>query len=222
MSYFMNVTSPPNTYKKWTEWMVGILLLGYFLLYNRDTLSDFIVCSSLCLLLALFRQPLGLTPPKVRPWGKADTILSISMVSLFATAWIYGYSTGKITPKTASISLAISLVYVYYAFIQHFLAQAYLAVRLWQWSEQLLQGKPSRWSPELMGALTTGIVFGILHIPYPHLIIAATIGGCLFAYYYLITGRLWMVILGHALISSPSLYWYLDDNPFLELVALFE
>lgn len=214
----MNATSPNNTSKKWAECFFGLLVLGYFLLYNRDTLSDFIVCSSLCVLLAIFRQSLGLTPPILRPWGKADLILTVSMLLLFSMAWIYGFNTGKVTVKTASISLTISLVYVYYAFIQNFLAQAYLAVRLWQWSE----GKSSRWSPELMGALTTGIVFGILHIPYPHLIIAAAVGGFLFAYYYLTTGRLWMVVVGHALISSPSLYWYLDDNPFLELVALFE
>lgn len=197
------------------EFVFGGLLLAYFLGYPRDTLSDFIVCTIVSLLIYFWANKLGLYKPTVQNIGKADKILFLTSLSLFCFAWIYGGIYNKITFQTAFTSVGITLTYFYYAAIQHFLAQRYLALRMLTISESWNN------SPKLYAAILTGFVFGALHMPYPNLIIPSTLGGFAYAYYFLSTGRLWAVIISHALISSTVLYWILDDNPFTELIVLF-
>lgn len=197
------------------EPLIGLGALAYFLVYPRNTLSDFIVCSIFCLVLFFFGMKIGLETPKIKEVSKADRILALLSILLFITAWIYGFATGKLNFNTATTSILITSTYFYYAFIQNFLAQRYLALRMLSINQKR---RLEKWSPELVSALMTGVIFGILHIPYPHLIIPATGIGTAFAYYYLTTGRLWAVVCAHALIASPSLFWYLDDNPFTELM----
>lgn len=202
--------------KKNNTWLVveitfGVLVLVYFLGYPRGTISDFIACTILSLLIYFGSNKLGLSKPTVQNIGKADKILFFISLSLFALAWIYGAIYSKITYQTAAHSLLITLIYFYYAAIQHFLAQRYLALRMLKLSKNNV----------FLAALLTGLVFGILHIPYPNLIIPSALGGAAYAYYYLNTGRLWAVIVSHALIASAALYWVLGDPIFTELIDLF-
>ncbi|MCP4437390.1 MAG: CPBP family intramembrane metalloprotease [Aureispira sp.] len=193
------------------EFIIGALALTYFLVYPRAALSDFVVCTILCLLVYRSSEELGLYKADLQSWGRADYMLLALTFGLFSAAWFYGFSKDKLSLNTALASLAITLTYFYYAIIQHFLAQRYLAARMMQVSKE---HKPK-------AALFTGLVFGVLHIPFPHLIIPSTIGGMLFAYYYLSTGRLWMVVFAHALISSTLIFWFFGKNPFISILELF-
>ncbi|MCP4437391.1 MAG: CPBP family intramembrane metalloprotease [Aureispira sp.] len=203
--------------KKSSIWLIveatfAPFILVYFLGYPRDTLSDFIVCTIISILIYIWGSKLGLHKPAIQQLQKFDRTLLFITIGLFLFAWIYGAVYNKITFQTALSSIAITFTYFYYAAIQHFLAQRYLALRMLSISQQ--------WSkvPEFHAAAMTGVIFGIMHIPYPNLIIPSAIGGFAYAYYFLNTGKLWAVIVSHALISSAILYWILDENPFTELI----
>jgi membrane protease YdiL (CAAX protease family) len=203
------------------EFILGFLALTYFLIYPRDTLSDFIILTSLSLLLIFFGARIGLSKPSVAEISKSDFLLLLFSLGLFFSAWIYGFSESKLNVDNGLKSLGITLVYFYYAWIQHFLAQRYLALRLLHFNEKLHTKPPFGVSIELIAALLTGLVFGILHIPYPLLMLPAAFGGFIYAYYFLTTGRLWAVVSSHALVSSAGIFWILDENPFTELIVLF-
>jgi membrane protease YdiL (CAAX protease family) len=197
------------------EVILGLVALGYFLIYPRNTLSDFIVCTGLCLLLMYGGAKIGLSKPAVTPFSSVDAILAIGSILLFLVIWIYGFMAGKLNMGSILNSLSITIVYFYYAWIQHFLAQRYLALRLWYFNQKFGD------YVELRAAAMTGFIFGVLHIPYPNLMLPAALGGFGYAYYFLKTGRLWAVVTSHALVSSAGIFWLLDDNPFTELIELF-
>jgi membrane protease YdiL (CAAX protease family) len=203
------------------EFVLGIVALVYFLVYPRDTLSDFIVLSSLCLLLVLSQTKIGLIKPPLSPFSKEDIWVIIITLLLFIAAWMYGLLKGKLNTSTAIQSLLITIVYFYYAFIQHFLAQRYLSLRLFLATQKNSYILKYGFSPKTIAALLTGLIFGVLHIPYPGLILPSMIGGFLYSHYFLTTGRLWLLVSSHALISSAIIFWCLDDNPFTELIELF-
>lgn len=207
-------------------WIVGEFALGmvglvYFLTYPRNTLSDFIVLTVLCLLLRLSFTKIGLELPNVQPFSKGDRILVIFTMLLFGASWIYGFIEGKVTMITTLTALGITIAYLYYAFIQHFLAQRYLALRCLGLTQKNSFFSESQSKQTVAAALLTGLIFGVLHIPYPGLILPAGVGGFLYAYYFLTTGRFWNVVVSHAFVSSAAIYWLLDDNPFTELMVLF-
>ncbi|MCH2046718.1 MAG: hypothetical protein MK212_21570 [Saprospiraceae bacterium] len=202
--------------------LVFLILLGiYFFAYDhlgfgqRDTLTDFVVCSSLSFLLFLFANKMHLPAPKVASYGQSDLILVVIVLSLFFLAWGYGFIMEKVNLTTAPKSIVITLVYFYYAFIQHYLVQRYLAVRIHQYYE-----KKNKEKTAIHAALTVAFGFALLHLPYPHLLLPSFLGGLGFVYYYLTTGRLWAVVMAHALVASTVLYWCLDDNPFTELYMI--
>jgi len=199
--------------KKWLiiEVVVGIIITLYFLFYPRMAASDFVFCSVATLFLYWSREKLGLEEPSLRVWGNADNLLLGITLSCFLAAWCYGWWQGRLTWSNTFDAMLIILTYFYYGFIQHFLAQRYLAIRMYQFSKKRVG----------VGALLTGLAFGILHIQEWHLIIPSTIGGVLFAYYYLYTGRFWMVVFAHAMISSTLIYWFFGNNPFRSIVALW-
>lgn len=203
------------------EFVLGIVTLVYFIMYPRDTLSDFLVLSSLGLILRFSYSKIGLFRPSVCPFSRVDSLVVILTIILFLFAWTYGGMTGKLSSSNIIKSLLITIVYFYYAFIQHYLAQRYLALRLLHAIKK--NGVILRYGfrAEIIAGLMTGLIFGLIHIPYPHLILPAMIGGFLYSFYFLTTGRLWVVVSSHALISSTVLFWYLDDNPFTELIMLF-
>lgn len=209
----MNINSINKKISIWqvSEWFLGGLALIYFLAYPRAAASDFVVCTVLCLLVYKAEKILSLERLKLTAWGRADNFLLALTIVLFIGAWAYGFVQNKLTLDSALASIAVTITYFYYATIQHFLAQRYLALRMLQVSK----------NNKLLAAFLTGIVFGILHIPFPHLIIPSTVGGMLFAYYYLNTGRLWMVIFAHALISSTLIFWFFGKNPFVSILELF-
>jgi membrane protease YdiL (CAAX protease family) len=194
-------------------------MLCYAFLYTRDTLSDLLVFSFLCLLLHFGGTKIGLVAPDISVWGKPEKgLIGISFL-LIIFAWLYGLCTNKISLERSFIAINISLVYIYYAFVQHFLAQKYLTLRLYT----LLQNCricTSQKQTQRYTAVGSSLLFAALHITYPHLIPVAACGGFLYAYYYLQTGRLYSVVFSHALIASSNLYWILDDNPFTELLWL--
>jgi membrane protease YdiL (CAAX protease family) len=203
------------------EFVLGIIALAYFLMYPRDTLSDFLVLTILCFILRLSYTQIGLFKLAVCPFSKADVLLIICTIIIFLSAWTYGAIEGKLNSQSILMSLFITLVYFYYAFIQHFLAQRYLALRLFYGVENKAFVLKYKLRAKMIAALLTGFIFGVIHIPYPDLILPAMIIGALYAYYFLTTGRLWMVVSSHALISSTVLFWYLGDNPFIELKVFF-
>lgn len=209
----MNSTSINKKNSIWqlSEWLIGSLALIYFLAYPRAAASDFVVCTLLCLLVYKGGTILGLEKPKLVAWGRADNFLLGLSIVLFIVAWVYGFMQKKLSLDSTLASLVITLTYFYYATIQHFLAQRYLALRMLKIAKQ----------NKLLAALFTGLVFGVLHIPFPHLIIPSTLGGMLFAYYYLNTGRLWMVIFAHALIASTLIFWFFEKNPFSSILELW-
>lgn len=200
------------------ETIFGIFILLYFLVYQRDTLSDFIVLTLLCIILFFTANRIRLPKPKSKPLAKIDIVLAIFSVAMFVLAWIYGFQKGKVNSETASTSLFITGMYFYYAWIQHFLAQRYLSTRMLQVSKEY---NTSTLDNKWVAALLTGAIFSILHIPYPHLMLSTLVAGCLFSYYFLSTHRLLAVVVAHALISSTMLYWLLDDHPFTEITGLF-
>jgi membrane protease YdiL (CAAX protease family) len=220
----MNPTNKDKT--KTIAWRVGELVLGilaliYFLGYPRDTLSDFIVLTSLCVLLMLSYTKIGLIKPLAKPFSKADNYLILVTLLLFITAWTYGMLNEKLNGSTAVKSILITVGYFYYAFIQHFLAQRYLSLRLFAAIEKSGFVFQYGLSQKTIAALLTGLIFGVLHIPYPGLILPSMVGGFLYSYYFLTTGRLWLLVSSHALVSSAVIFWCLDDNPFTELMVLF-
>jgi membrane protease YdiL (CAAX protease family) len=216
-----------NKYKRvGLNWRIGEFVLGsvaltYFLMYPRDTLSDFLVLSSLCFILRLNYAKIGLFKRPVRAFSKVDVLLVLFTIIIFLSVWTYGAMEGKLSRSSAIKSLLITIVYFYYAFIQHFLAQRYLALRLFYVAEKKELTLRYKFRAEVIAAQLTGFVFGLIHIPYPQLILPAMVGGAFYSYYFLITGRLWMVVSSHALISSAILFWYLGDNPFTELMVFF-
>ena len=199
--------------KNWriVESITILAAIAYFTAYPRMAASDFVFCSVFTLLLFLCRKPMGLKPPTLRKWGVGDWLLMILSIGLMLGFWIYGYTRGRLNTETGINGILIVLTYFYYGFIQHFLAQRYISVRM----SQLTNGHV------LKAAILTGLAFGFLHIRELHLIIPSTIGGALFSYYYLSTGRLWMVVFAHATISSNLIYWFFERNPFRSIVALW-
>lgn len=190
------------------EPILAFIALSYFLLYPRDTLSDFIVLTSLCLLLIFFGARIGLSKPSLSEISKSDFFLLLFSLGLFLSIWIYGFSANKLNIDSGLKSLAITLVYFYYAWIQHFLAQRYLALRLLHFNKKSGVSTTFGLSIEMRAALMTGLVFGILHLPYPKLMLPAALGGFIYAYYFLTTGRLWAVVSSHALGRVQAYFGY--------------
>ncbi|MCH2043332.1 MAG: CPBP family intramembrane metalloprotease [Saprospiraceae bacterium] len=193
------------------EILLGILVVLYFSLFPRAADSDFVVCTVLCLLLYKGAPKLGLKPPKVEAWGWIDYAFLIMFLSFYITAWSYGCVSGRCSVDAVLDSIIITITYLYYGFIQHYLAQRYLAVKMLSLSNH----------NKILAALLTGLAFGFLHIRELQLIIPSAFGGALFALYYLYTGRLWMVVLAHAMISSTLIFWFFGRNPFRSIVAWF-
>ncbi len=197
---------------------LALIVFPYFLFYPRDTLSDFIVLSILCIIVFFLSPNLKLQRIKTSAFSKEDIILIFFTSVTFICIFVYAFLSGKVNIKTILASIAITIVYIYYAFIQHFMAQRYLALRVFK----LCKNRKSFCHPKFMAAVITGIIFGLLHIVYPYLMLPSAIGGAAFAYYYLKTGRLWAVVLSHAIMSSAALFWIMDKNPFTELIVLFD
>jgi len=206
----------PNKIWLATELIVLPITLCYFLFYPRDPISDFLVCSCLCFCIIAFSKQINLHKPKTQSFSTLDFFLAISSISIFIGAWAYGFAHNKVNLNTASTSILITVVYFYYAWIQHFLAQRYTAIRLRKLVEANLRFPNV--SMDTQAALLTGLVFGILHIPYPNLMMPAAIGGAGYAYYFLNSGRLWAVVVSHSLIASSWIYWGLDSNAFDEFI----
>lgn len=201
------------------EFVFGTLVLLYFLFYPRNTISDFIVCTPLCLLILAFGKKVGLYKPVQEKLSLLDILFFFASSFLYAASWWYAQSQGKLSEDSIKESFLISLIYIYYAWFQHFLAQRYTALRMKMLVEKMSGLK--KLGVEFKAAILTGIVFGILHIPYPSLILPAAIGGSMYAYYFLKTGRLWAVVLSHALIASSWIYWGMDSNAFEEFTFIF-
>jgi membrane protease YdiL (CAAX protease family) len=202
----------------WTllELVLGLITLGYFLFYPRDTVSDFIVCSALCFSIIACSSKINLLKPNTRAIATYDYFLALVSMSLYVGAWFYAYRLGKINTTSAITSLLITLMYFYYAWFQHFLAQRYTAVRMKSFVEKSTHFPTI--NTHVKAAFLTGIVFGILHIPYPELMLPAALGGAAYAFYFLNTGRLWAVVVSHSLIASSWIYWGLDSNAFEEFI----
>lgn len=201
------------------ELVLGILIIVYFLFYPRSTIPDFIVCTPLCLLILAFGKKIGLYKPVQARFSFLDTLLFFTTSFLYVASWWYAQTQGKLSEDSIKESLLISLIYIYYAWFQHFLAQRYTAIRMKMLVEKISVLK--NMEVEFKAAILTGIVFGILHIPYPSLMLPAAIGGSMYAYYFLKTGRLWAVVLSHALIASSWIYWGMDSNAFEEFTFIF-
>lgn len=213
------MNNKPSTHKKlWIilEFGLGLITFSYFLFYPRDTISDFIVCSTLSFSIIACSSNINLHKPSTQAIGGQDYLLAIISIGLYSGAWLYAYWHGKINLNTASTSLLITLVYFYYAWIQHFLAQRYTAVRMISVVKKYALF-PSI-NAQVTAAALTGLVFGILHIPYPDLMLPAALGGAAYAFYFLNTGRLWAVVVSHSLIASAWIYWGLDSNAFEEFI----
>ena len=196
-------------------------MLCYAFLYPRDTLSDLLVFSFLCILLHFGGTKIGLIAPSISHWGRPEKYLIGISFLLIIFAWLYGFCTNKISLDRTFVAINISLVYIYYAFVQHFLAQNYLTLRLYTLLQQYSL-RIDQFQIQWYTAVGSSLLFAALHITYPHLIPVAACGGFLYAYYYLKTGRLYYVVFSHALIASSNLYWVLDDNPFTELLWLLK
>jgi membrane protease YdiL (CAAX protease family) len=210
-----------QTKSKWqqAEVVCAIFVFFYFIFYPRDTVSDFIICSLLCFIILSVGSKVGLNKPKTKPTSALDySVASLTILS-FLGAWLYGYSQEKFNYQSIITSLIITTVYFYYAWIQHFLAQRYVALRMKTFSKQ--SSLFTNLSNESKAALLTGLIFGIIHIPYPALMLPAAIGGAMYAYYFLTTGRLWIVVSSHALVASSWLFWFQDANAFTEFPFLF-
>ena len=213
-----NITPSTN---KWqlAEIICCVFAFSYFLFYPRDTVSDFIICSILCFSIISFGDKVGLIKPSTQALSAIDLVVVLLSITSFIAAWAYAYSQQQLNYQSILTSIVITTVYFYYAWIQHFLAQRYVALRMVNLANQS-KALP-KLSIEFKAAALTGAVFGILHIPYPHLMIPATIAGALYAFYFLITGRLWMVVSSHALVASSWLYWLNGANAFTEFPFLF-
>ncbi len=217
MNSFINTLKENIWYQ--AELVLGTCVIIYFLFYPRDTVSDFIVCTPLCLLILAVGKNVGLYKPTTQKFSWLDLLLLVTTLTLYVASWYYGYTNNKIALPQVKESLLISLLYLYYAWFQHFLAQRYTALRMKLLAEHTSKFKSL--SVESKAAMLTGIVFGILHIPYPSLMLPAAIGGSLYAYYFLKTGRLWAVVTSHALIASGWIFWGLDSNAFEEFTFIF-
>jgi membrane protease YdiL (CAAX protease family) len=202
------------------ELLFVVIALTYFLGYPRNTISDFIVLPGLCLLVIFMGTKFGLTKPAITKFSKADSFLIGFSLVLFVGSWFVGFYKGLVNVDSALKAVNITIVYFYYAWIQHFLAQRYMALRFLNYNKQQTKNAKLTKHAELYAALMTGFVFGVLHIPYPRLILPAMIGGFIYAYYFLTTGRLWAVVTSHALVSSAGIFWLLEVNPFREFVGL--
>ena len=214
------MTVPFNRYIL-AEIIIVFSTIFYAFLWDRDTLSDLIIFSFFTVLLYFGAAKVGLTSPKKKAWSTLEKKLIITSIWLIGIAWFYGFCTQKTSLENCIIALNISFVYVYYAFVQHFLAQKYLSLRLYS----LMQ----KWGLEglkvhaiVYTALVSAFLFAALHINYPHLIVVAAIAGFLYAYYFLSTGRLYTIVISHAFVASSHLYWLLDDNPFTELMWILD
>jgi len=215
--------SQPGNMSSWniTEIFLLPFILCYFLLYPRDTISDSIICSSLCFLILAFRKKIKLNKPDQMPFKIEDLILLSITIPVFISAWVFAWKAGKLNKDSALLSIQVTVLYFYYAWIQHFLAQRYTAMRILLLVDYYPKLRELSLPKEIKAALLTGIVFGILHIPYPGLMAPAAIGGSAYAYYFLMTGRLWAVVSSHALIASAWIFWGLDSNAFEEFTFLF-
>lgn len=219
MNNTMATNKTPILYKLGEMFLV-LSSLVYFLTYPRNTISDFIVLTALCFLLMFLGPKIGLTKPLPTTYSKADLYLIIFTSALFIIAWFIGFSKGTLNTETALKAIAISIGYLYYAWIQHFLAQRYLALRWLKYFKQKAKNNKLN-AIKFKAALMTGFIFGVLHIPYPMLILPSMLGGFIYAYYYVTTGRLWAVVISHALVSSAGIFWLLDENPLQLIVDLF-
>ena len=137
------------------------MMTVYSFLYTRDTLTDFIILSLLSILLYIFGEKAGLKTPVSGELSKKDYILALITIVLFISPWIYAFITSKINTERFQTSIIISIVYLYYALIQHFLAQRYLSLRLYYITKRKEFKKIKKMSSEMAAAILSGIIFGL-------------------------------------------------------------
>ena len=190
----MSTSRESNPVCWWAERAMMVIVLLYFTCYPRNAASDFVFCTALCALLYIRNNHFNIKQPSNKNWAVVDSLFLGLGILLFGLGGYYGQQQGHLNWVAY---IAIVIIYFYYGFIQHYLAQCYLAVGMLSLSK----------GNTLIAAMLTGAVFGLLHLLEPGLIIPSIIGGTLFAFYYLSRGKLWIVVVVHALISTALIYW---------------
>jgi hypothetical protein len=191
----------------WVRALEPLFVLGvaiYCMAIPRSTAREVAILGAACLVVGLLaaRRVIPAAPPRrggLRPLGLLLGLSAVVVVGALAHGLVYG-----VIPQRP-VFLRTALVYLAYASVQQYLTQRYLVVRLRGW----LPGRSDR-----QVALVTGVVFGVLHLPWPALIVPSAALGTLWGHAYLSSGRWVPVALSHACIAVAFFLFVLGHDPF--------
>lgn len=185
-----------------------LAVLVYCLGPWRWELPDVTVFGLSGLAIAMFPRRLLPAPARVRRAPGAEggllafTLLGLVLISL------YGARAG-VEPHPGHV-LAVFVLYLPFAWLQQYGMQRYLLRR------HLRRVAPRS---RALTALIAGIVFALLHLPFPILIAPTLIAGSVWSYSYIRTGRLWPNTLSHALLATSLFFAVVQKDPFRHLNA---
>lgn len=147
---------------------------------------------------------LGALPPAPQPDAPRNAhLLLAGFTGLGLLAMAIYALTEQVHPVPRVVAITAA-IYVPYAYLQQFLAQRYLVVRLQSWLG---------WSPLAVAAVVAA-VFSLLHLPWPKLIPPTILAGFVWSYAYLKGGRVWPIATSHALLAVGLFMLVLDHAPF--------
>lgn len=175
----------------------------------RTAPVDVAVLSLSCLTIYLLRGLVIPAPIPTRPARGWLLALGLGTVATVAGFWALGLGVrGHAWRWNVLIILA---VYGPFAWIQQYATQRYLVQRICL---------PLAKSSEPGACLLAGLFFGLLHWPFPDLVLPTMLGGALWTLIYLRSGKIWPLALSHALTGTSLICGLYGRDPFASLFAL--
>jgi membrane protease YdiL (CAAX protease family) len=183
---------------------VGSLSL-YCLLAPRNTWIDLGLFGVACLAVAYLgsRRVLPAAPTPLGSRAALALLAGFTGAGVVAMA-VYA-ALAPVTLATTTVIARMLAIYVAYAFVQQFLTQRYLVVRVRSWL-----GDPPPWRV----ALVVALLFGVFHLPWPDLILPTIVAGFVWSWCYLRVGRVWPIALSHVALAVAFFVLVLGKDPF--------
>jgi membrane protease YdiL (CAAX protease family) len=121
----------------------------------------------------------------------------------------YAWSQGRLDiPWTTAV---LFLVYPAWGLVQQLLVQGVLV--------QQMRAQPNLGRRPWLVALIAGAFFGVVHWPFPLLMVATALMGTAFAFIYMRYQNLWPLGIAHGWLGALFFLWVMDKDPMALTLA---
>jgi membrane protease YdiL (CAAX protease family) len=151
---------------------------------------------------------LGLAPPPASPATQRRILFAIGSGTAILLATLLAYARVEGVAISWVAFVVTGAIYLPFAWLQQDITQRYLVARL---GASLAPRSATR------AALVGGVIFGLCHLPFPGLLGPTLIAGVVWACVFLHSGRVWPIVVSHAVLGAGYFLTVLQRDPFRDL-----